>query len=195
MKYFETYTDVQLLQLIKGGDRKAFESIYKKYWPILFDTAYKRVKSKEAAEEIIQELFTYLWCKREELQLTHSFSTYIHVALKYRIFNYIRKETNNNKYVDHIKKSQPHFNNAVEESVLYNELNLALEKEINNLPKKCKQVFHLSRKENLTLKEIAAELDISINTVEKHLGKALKIIRGNLKDYVATITFLFLLFL
>lgn len=195
MKYFETYTDVQLLQLIKGGDRKAFESIYKKYWPILFDTAYKRVKSKEAAEEIIQELFTYLWCKREELQLTHSFSTYIHVALKYRIFNYIRKEINNNKYVDHIKKSQPHFNNAVEESVLYNELNLALEKEINNLPKKCKQVFHLSRKENLTLKEIAAELDISINTVEKHLGKALKIIRGNLKDYVATITFLFLLFL
>jgi RNA polymerase sigma-70 factor (ECF subfamily) len=79
----------------------------------------------------------------------------------------------------------------VEESVLYNELNTAIEKEINDLPERCRQAFKLSRKENLTFKEIAAKLDISVNTVEKHVAKALKILRTNLKDYIATFTFLF----
>lgn len=102
MKFLNTYTDEQLLKLLINGDRKAFESIYKKYWPLLLDSAYKRVKSREVAEEIIQDLFTYLWCKREEIQITHSFSCYIHTALKYRIFNFIRKEIVNNKYVDHL---------------------------------------------------------------------------------------------
>jgi RNA polymerase sigma-70 factor (ECF subfamily) len=103
----ETYSDEQLIQLLKGGDREAFECIYRKYWPRLFDAAYKRVKSKEGAEEVIQELFTYIWCKREELQLTHAFSTYIHAALKYRIFNYIRNEVTKNKHIDSVKQTPP----------------------------------------------------------------------------------------
>lgn len=194
MKTVDIHSDEELLQLLKCGDRKVFEHIYKKYWPRLFDAAYKRVKSKEAAEEIIQELFTYIWCKREELQLTHSFSTYIYSALKYRIFNYIRAEIVKNRYVNSVKQTQSHFSYAVEESVLYNELNGVLEKEINNLPERCRQVFNLSRKENLSFKEIATKLDISINTVEKQVGKALKILRTNLKDYMANLTFLLPLF-
>lgn len=193
MKPYNLYSDEQLIQLIRGGDRKAFECIFKKYWQLLFDTAYKRINSKEDAEEIIQELFTYLWCKREKLQLTHSFSTYIQVALKYRVFNYIRTEVNRKKYMESVKQTQPHYDHAVEESVLYNELSTVIEKEISNLPEKCGQVFKLSRKENLTFKEIAAKLEISINTVEKHVGKALKILRANLKDHIAIFTFLFLL--
>lgn len=194
MKTVSIHSDEQLLQRIKCGDRKAFENIYKKYWPRLFDAAYKRIKSKEAAEEIIQELFTYIWCKRQELQLTHSFSTYIYASLKYKILNYIRAETIKNRYVDSVKQTQPHFNYAVDESILYNELNGVLEKEINNLPERCRQVFNLRRKENLSFKEIATKLDISINTVEKQVGKALKILRANLKDYMANLTFLFYLF-
>lgn len=194
MKPYNLYTDEQLIQLLSGGDRKAFEYIFKKYWPLLFDAAYKRVNSKEVAEEIIQELFTYLWCKRGNIQLTQSFSTYIYVALKYRIFNHIRTELNKKKYAQWVTESQPRFINAVEENILFNELNSNIEREINNLPERCKQVFQLSRKENLTFKEIALKLDISINTVEKHIGKALKILRTNLKDHIATYPCLFFLF-
>lgn len=184
MKSLDSYSDKQLLHMLRDGDRKAFESIYKRYWPQLFDAAYKRIKSREIAEEIIQELFTYLWCKRKEIEIVHSFSTYMNVALKYKVFNYVRKEINKNKYIDSVKQIQT-FNYAVDESVLYNELNAVIEKEINNLPERCKQVFQLSRNENLTLKEIALKLDISISTVEKQVSKALKILRNNLKDYIA----------
>jgi RNA polymerase sigma-70 factor (ECF subfamily) len=194
VKFSDTFSDEVLLELLKDDDRKAFECLYRKYWSRLYDTAYKRLKSREAVEEIIQDLFTTLWCKRETIQITHSFSTYIFASLKYRIINYIRLEIVKNKYIHSVKHTQLSYDYAVEESVSYNELNTALESTINDLPERCRLVFNLSRKENLSFKEIAAELNISINTVEKQIGKALKILRANLKDYVPTFAFLFLHF-
>ena len=195
MKFSDTFSDEILLELLKAGERKAFECLYRKYWSQLYDTAYKRLKSKEAVEEIIQELFTTLWSKRESIQITHTFSTYIFASLKYRIFNYIRSEIIKNKYIHSAKQTQPYYNHAVDESVFYNELNAVVESSIKDLPERCRLVFNMSRKENLSFKEIAAELHISVNTVEKQIGKALKILKTNLKDYVPTLAFLLLQFL
>src|SRR5690554_3447737 len=130
MKFSNTYSDEELLELLKGGDRKAFECLYRKYWSRLFDSAYKRLKSKEAVEEIIQELFISIWCKRETIEITHSLSTYLYASLKYRIFNHIRSEIVKNKYIESIKHNQAHHDYAVEESILYNELNSVIEGKI-----------------------------------------------------------------
>ena len=89
-------------------------------------------------------------------------------------------------------QSKVAYNNSVGESIAYNELNELIEKEINSLPEKCKLVFTLSREENFSFKEIANELNISISTVEKHIVKALKILRTKLKDHIALLIFFFL---
>ena len=192
MKNFKEYTDEQLMGLLKAGNRNAFECIYKRYWARLFDAAYRRLKSKEAAEEIVQDLFTYLWCKREAITLNHSFSTYINVALKYKIFNYIRDEAIRRKNIQIAHQFQPVYHNAVSDGIAYDELSGLIEKEINKLPEKCRLVFTLSRNDNFSFKEIAKELNISISTVEKHIGKALKILKTNLKDHIALLIYVFL---
>lgn len=189
MEFFSTLTDAKLFSLIKKGDKKAFDCIYKKYWPILLDQAYKRLKSKEESEEIVQELFIYFWCKRQEIHLTHTFSTYISVALKYRIFNHVRKKITQEKYLEYIRKNELHFTDMVEESILYNDLNSAYENEINNLPERCREVYKLRREEDLSFKEIAEKLGISVNTVDKQVGKALKRLREKLKEYHSSLPF------
>src|SRR5690554_1735129 len=185
MKLSSTYTDANVFSLMKKGDKKAFDCIYKKYWPILFDEAFKRLKSREESEEIVQELFIYLWVNREKIYLTYSFSTYISTALKYRVFNHIRRSITEDKYVRFIKDDIYHAE-IVEESVLYNDLQSAYEKEISNLPQRCREVYTLRREENLSFKEIAERLDISVNTVDKQLVKALKRLRAKLKHYNAS---------
>lgn len=192
MKNYKGYTDEQLILLLKAGNRNAFGCIYKRHWSSLFDTAYGKLQSTEAAEEVVQDLFLYLWCKREEITINYSFSTYIHTALKYRIYNYLRDEINRKKNIRLVYQSKVAYNNSVGESIAYNELNELIEKEINSLPEKCKLVFTLSREENFSFKEIANELNISISTVEKHIVKALKILRTKLKDHIALLIFFFL---
>lgn len=187
-----TLTDAKLLSLVKEGNKEAFDCIYKKYWHILLDEAYKRLKSKEESEEIVQELFIHLWCKRQEIHLTHSFSTYISVALKYRIFNHIRKKITEEKHLEFIRMNEPHYSEMVEERILYNDLHSAYKKEIENLPERCREIYNLRREENLSFKEIAEKLDISVNTVDKQLGKALKRLREKLKDYHFSPPFLYI---
>jgi|SRR5690554_4143426 len=179
------YSDEQLLTLIKCGDERAFDLLYKKHWSLLFDAAYKRLKSREVAEEIVQDLFASLWSSRKHIEIQQSFLAYIHSALKYKVISYYRSNAIQNKYLDTLQHEKSGFVLHVEEKLIYNELNTAIEAEIIGLPDKCRKVFNLSRKENLSFKEIALQMDISVNTVEKHIGKALKILRTNLKEYIS----------
>jgi RNA polymerase sigma-70 factor (ECF subfamily) len=189
MRFLSAYTDAKLFSLVKKGDKEAFDCIYRKYWPVLLDEAFRRLKSREESEEIVQELFIYLWVNRERIQLTHSFSTYISTALKYRVFNHIRRSVVEEKHLTHMVKNGSHSTEMVEESVLYNELQSAYEKEIKNLPERCRIVYQLRREEDLSFKEIADRLDISVNTVDKQLGKALKRLREKLKEYHSSLPF------
>src|SRR5690606_9146689 len=117
---------------------------------------------------------------------------YINVALKYRVFNYIRNEVSRQKNIQLAQQALPVYENAVSDRIAYDELSVLIEKEINKLPEKCRLVFTLSRNDNFSFKEIAKELNISISTVEKHIGKALKILRTNLKDHIALLIYIFL---
>lgn len=183
----KTYADEQLLRLLKVDDESAFESLYKKYWPQLFDAAYKRLKSREAAEEMVQDVFTSLWYNRRKIEITHSFSTYLHSSLKYKVISHYRSLAIQNKYLDTVQHEKRHLSIQVEEELYFNELSSAIETEINRLPDKCREAFNLSRKENLSFKEIALQMEISVNTVEKHVGKALKTLRTNLKEYISVL--------
>lgn len=183
-------TDEFLVERLSQSDRQAFEKIYLKYWDKLYSTVYKRVRNGEVAEEIVQDFFVYLWEKRNALVIHTSFEAYIHTAVRYQVLNYLQKEITRNNYKSALITEERYTNDTLDQ-VYLNELNKIIENEIGQLPEKCQHVFRLSRQENLSIKEIAERLTISTKTVENHLTKALKILRINLKDYIAASSMLF----
>jgi len=185
--------DETLLRDLKTGSRVAFEKIYLKYWEKLYTSIYKKVRSGEIAEEIVQDFFVSLWEKRETIKINSSFEGYIFTAVRYQVINYFKKEIVKGNYKLQLQNFED-SNNPTLDQLYYKELSQIIEQEIQQLPDKCQHVFRLSRQENLNTKEIALKLNISTKTVENHLTKALKVLRINLKEYVyfAYLIFLFL---
>jgi len=182
MKDFDKFSDEKLSKLLFEGDAGAFEEIFNRYWLKLYGAAFKRVKSREAAEEIIQDLFTLLWAKRETIQIHKSLAAYLFTSVRYMVFNYIQKEIVRENYKDSFQAANVFCDNSTEETVFLNELIRNIEKEVKCLPSQCRYVFELSRKENKTNREIAEVLGISEKTVEGHLTKAIKRLKGGLTD-------------
>ncbi|HVW99196.1 MAG TPA: RNA polymerase sigma-70 factor [Candidatus Babeliaceae bacterium] len=165
--------DSELFQLIKQNDTKSFEELYNRYWSALVNFANKRLDSKEKSEDIVQNIFIDIYQRRASIQLNISLKAYLFQALKFKILNLYRAETISNKY----KKSlffNPICKNDLAEELEAKELELIIDRTISHLPEKCRQVFVLSRKENLSNKDISNRLNISVSTVEKHITKALK---------------------
>lgn len=182
MKNFEKFSDEKLSIMLFDGDTGAFEEIFNRYWLKLYATAYKRVKCREVAEEIIQDLFTVLWTKRETIQIHSSLAAYLFTSVRYMVFNHIQKEIVRENYKDSFQAKTMFFDNSTEETVFLNELIRNIEKEVKHLPPQCRNVFELSRKENKTNREIAEVLGISEKTVEGHLTKAIKQLKACLTD-------------
>jgi len=182
MKNFKAYSDEGLVKLLKQQELGAFEEIYMRYWKKLYSSAYKRVQSREVSEELVQDIFTALWMNRQTLNV-EILSAYLYSAIKYKVINYLEKEMSRRVYAQAQVKSLVSLENSTEETVYLNELNLALEKEIQKLPPKRQQIFKLSRQGHLSIKQVASHLGISEKTAENQLGKALKVLKVNLKHF------------
>ncbi|MDR6804357.1 RNA polymerase sigma-70 factor (ECF subfamily) [Dyadobacter sp. BE34] len=172
-----------MLARMQTGDSEAFAALYRKYWRRLFDAAYRRILLREESEEIIQEIFVDLWAKRETLLISVSLEAYLFGALRYSIYNLIRSRKIREAYLEHLLQVPGDQNNYIEDRLHYEELARALESSVQNLPEKLRKVYLLSRKEHLTYKEIAEQEQIPVDTVEKQMGRALKILRENLKEF------------
>ena len=182
--YF-SLTDSELFRMTKQeNDTKAYEILYYRYWPKLIDAAYKRLSSRQAAEDLVQELFINFYQRRAQIEFTTSIQSYLAQALKYRILNEYRAANTRNAYSRFFLNSvcKNDFANPAETKELVQKIDNVLAA----LPEKCRQVFVLSRKERLSNKEIAEQMQISVSTVEKHIVKALKILRHSVSDYQAS---------
>jgi RNA polymerase sigma-70 factor (family 1) len=173
-------SDYDLFDLVRNDKMEAFEELYNRYWKKLYSFAYKRIRSKEIAEEIVQEFLTNLWAGRKTLIINTSIEGYVYTAIRNLVLNYIAKETRRNAYNQFIRLFKTEVDNSTEETVYIKDLYFNLQKELSHLPLKCRSVFKMSRQENKTNKEIAAELGISEKTVESHLTKAIRRLRVNL---------------
>lgn len=177
--------------MIAKGNRLAFSQLYDRYWQSMTNQAFKVLKDVELSQDVVQEVFLQIWHKRAELNIGQ-LEPYLRKAVKYKVISTIRKAripVSNLDFLDNLQVAavQP---NLVE----YNELNQLLNEAIEELPPRCREVFILSRLENLSNKSIAAQLDISVHTVENHLVKAIALLRPKLKDYMVTsmgLSFLF----
>jgi RNA polymerase sigma-70 factor (ECF subfamily) len=181
MKNFKAYSDEGLIKLLQQQELGAFEEIYLRYWKKLYSAAYKRIQSRETAEEIVQDIFTSLWLNRHDISI-EKLSAYLFTAVKYKIINHLEKEISRRIYTK-AQADKFTIDNSTEETVLLNEFTQALEKEIEKLPPKRQKIFKMSRQEHLSIKQVASNLGISEKTAENQLGKALKVLKLNLKHF------------
>lgn len=182
---YRLLSDEILTKLLKADDETAFKEIYTRYWKELFNAAYCRLNSKETAKEIVQNLFLYIWEKRASLSITN-LSNYLKTAVKNRIINHIESSLVQKKYQQHLRETFSSQSAETEATVQYNELYLAFEKALQQLPAKTRAVFTMSRFEHLSIKEIAQQLNISEKAVEYHITSSLKALRINLKDFLVS---------
>jgi RNA polymerase sigma-70 factor (family 1) len=174
-------SDEKLLALLKDGHEEAFDHLYFRYRNKLLSVAYNRLKSREIAEEIVQDVFTDIWQKRQTLQIRNKLSSYLCTAIKYAVLDHIRSQNTKDSYVAEMMKVTERAALSVEHAVEFYELDFHLNKSIEALPEKCREVFTLSRYENYSVREIAEKLDISPETAKYHIAHALKTLRLNLK--------------
>lgn len=160
-----------------------FEFFFKQYYSWLCNISFSIVKNHDAAEDIVQELFTSLWKNKDSLSVNGDIKHYLARAIKNRSLNYLR-DKKHFKGIESIKGDWELADNNVQKEMEYYELMDSVQKVISDLPEKCREVFMQSRYEKKSYKEIASHLNISEKTVENQISKALKVLREKLKNYI-----------
>lgn len=178
----------ELLKSFQNGDSAAFEAIFNLYWQHLYRIANRSLRSHEESEEVVQELFTTLWQQKSTLRIL-DISSYLNGAIRKRIIDKIRSKLVHEKYWNYYSALRIDHDQSTDNTVGFNELNQELEKAIDRLPTKSRQVFKLNRLEGRSVSEIATSLKISERAIEYHLTKSLRVLRVYLKDFILLVIF------
>ncbi|HEY9113131.1 MAG TPA: RNA polymerase sigma-70 factor [Bacteroidales bacterium] len=172
---------------LKEGNREIFEEIYKTYYSPLCFYCLRYVGDMEEAREIVQTLFLKVWIKRKELKIAGSVKSYLFSAVQNFALNHLQQQKIKQKYI--VRKINfpiqqlENGQNKLEEK----ELRMLIKSAILKLPKRRREIFELSRFENLKYTQIADQLRISVKTVEIQMSKSLIYLRKVLSDYIAGI--------
>lgn len=187
-------SDDELIVLLQDNDVLAFKEIYTRYWYDMYLVTNKRLRSKEASEEILQNFFTTFWLNRKKVTIRSSLKAYLFTAVRYSIIDHLAREATKNNYMELLAFNPYPSSNATEETVFLHDLEQNIEKILCKLPSKCRAVFELSRRQHKTNKEIAEILMISEKTVENHITNALKLFRLGLKDTLVVLSLAWILY-
>ena len=179
-----TYTDKELVGFLHDGHEGAIERIFKQYYSYICSAVYKILSDPSLTEDLAQDVFYELWRKREKIEINSSLKAYLKRAAINKALNYIRSkkmkfaDDEDNSAIINIPVSS--HEGEFEAMELQDIINAA----IDTLPERCRIVFMMSRHEEMSYKEIAAALEISIKTVENQISKALKILKKAVNPYL-----------
>lgn len=168
-------------------DDKAFEQMFKAHYKELHSYANVMLRDEDTAEEIVQSMFLKFWEKRELLSVQTSIKAYLYKCVYNDSLNYIKHQKVKTKYQDFAAYTMNDHHEAASSRVELTELQFKLQEALNELPEHCRTIFQMSRFEELKYREIAEQLNLSIKTVENQMGKALRILRLKLADFMAFI--------
>ncbi|MEQ1747681.1 MAG: RNA polymerase sigma-70 factor [Saprospiraceae bacterium] len=177
----QTQTDA-----LRHGDEAAFEAIFRQWYEPLCGYAARLMDGDlDGAEDLVQQVFVRLWEQRQRLNIAWSLKSYLYKTVHNAALNRLRAAKTHSKYLD-FNAAQLEKEQTLPEYPA-RELARRLQKALEKLPPQCRHVFELSRFEDLKYREIADQLGISIKTVETQMGKALRLLRVQLADYLVSL--------
>ena len=180
MADYSSYTDADLTELLRSGDRFAFTEIYNRYKLVLHNHAWNKTRNNVEAQDAIQDVFSNLWTKREVNQIGSNLSGYLYISVRNHILNLFAKKQVQEKYINSIQQFSQQATALTDHRVRESMLRDVIEKEIAELPPRMREVFELSRKQHLSHREIAEIMGTTEQTVKKQVSNALKHLRSKL---------------
>lgn len=180
MRSYKNFSDSELAFLLTKDDGAAFTEVYDRFYGLLFIHASKRLNDVEEAKDVVHHLFESLWNRRTRIQPDGNLSAYLYAGIRNRILDIFAHQKVEGKYVDSLQGYIDSDHVPSDYRVREKEMAIIIEREIDALPSKMREIFIMSRKENKSHKEIALELGISELTVKTQVKNALKILRSRL---------------
>jgi len=178
MANYSKLSDAELAELLRNADHAAFTEIYNRFKSPLYIHAYNQLRDTEEARDLVQDLFINIWDQSHKLVITDTLSSYLYTAVRNRVFRIISRKGLESKYISSIQKSVNEGHCVTDHRVRERLMQERIDREIDALPAKMKEIFLLSRKANLSHREIAGKLGISEPTVKKQVNNALKIMKS-----------------
>ena len=168
---------------------KNIEELFNQHYEFLCNVANRLLNDRDAARDIVQDVFLQLWRKKDELKIVHSMKSYLYKAVINGSFQYLEKRKRTIQIAEDFSYAHDLTRSDVEETILFKQLEKDYKKALDLLPSKCRAIFALSRYEEMKYKEIAEHLEVSVKTVETQMSIALKRLKEYLEPYL-TILFL-----
>jgi len=179
------FTETELCRRLKTGDYNAFNQIYLEYSPGLLEYGYNKLRNREDAKDLLNDVYSKIWEIRETLEINVALKSYLFTCARNLIFKKYKKEQRHDEYMvtllEHVKMEYNHTDYPIREKQFRDQI----EKEITKLTPRIKEVFELSRNGKLTHSEIAAALGITEGTVSRHISDAIKTLKQNLSIYIS----------
>lgn len=182
MSLLTQYTDHDLFRLIAQDDQAAFSEIFRRYDKRIYPFVLKMIRTPTQAEEITHEIFIKIWKHRDKLPAIDQPEAYILTIAARHTLDQIKKRLNENKMLQGLSASKENSHNDTEEKLLLRDRAALVQQAVHQLPPQQRSVYELSRHEGMTYEQIAAQLQISPNTVRNHLVKALRFIRDYMRE-------------
>ncbi|HKG05008.1 MAG TPA: RNA polymerase sigma-70 factor [Pedobacter sp.] len=176
MSTYGSFTDQELIALLKGSDMRAFDEIYLRYADSLFKFAYSVLRAEDECRDVVQDIFVWFWQNRESLQVT-SLKSYLFASVKFNLVKFVKTSKRRSEILEFVPKQQEIFEDHAME---LKELTQLIREFVGELPVRAREIFELSRDQHLSNKEIALKLGISEKTVENQMTIVLKKLKVNL---------------
>jgi RNA polymerase sigma-70 factor (ECF subfamily) len=183
MNNYSGYDDDQLLELLKSRDEAAFAEIYNRYAPKILYQINQMLREKEAAQDLVQELFITIWNKSANIRSGGNLSGYFYIAAQNSVLLYMRRGKFKSDYLTSLSSYHDEIADEIADEDDLEQMHKLIQREIAQLPPKMKVIFELSRRPDLSYKVIAQQLGIAENTVRKQVSNALHLIRGNVSKH------------
>ena len=176
-------SDQELLDRLRDGDTRAFDSIFRTWYESLVRVAERMLRDRGVAEEIVQDVMLELWRRRDRLAADGSPQAYLFQSTRNRALNHLRHLRVEQMGVPQIASERtPRL--VADSGLVEEEISVALRQAIEELPPRCRQVFELSRMRGLHYAEIAQTMGVSVKAVEAQMGRALKALRERLAPWL-----------
>jgi RNA polymerase sigma-70 factor (ECF subfamily) len=179
----EVWEENAHIKKIKKGSKEAFEALYRFYYPRLCQFAFRYVHSKQIAEDLVHDVFYKVWVKRGNLKSQGTLKSYLYTAVRNQALNHLEKGKVRKWADDEVLIELESAEIGPSEELSNKELEKAITEAIEQIPERRRHIFLMHREDQLTYREIAEMLDISVKTVETQMSRSLKFLRHKLAEF------------